>query len=77
VTGKGKELLTESHQGGETYNKWRSYGQSKTANMLMALSLAEKLGPKGLRAFSLHPGGILTNLGDHLDFAAEMADLGM
>ncbi|KAL2832687.1 hypothetical protein BJY01DRAFT_239729 [Aspergillus pseudoustus] len=41
---------------GETYNRWSAYGQSKTANMLMAISLAEKLGAKGLLAYSLHPG---------------------
>lgn len=55
-------------QGGENYNKWHAYGQSKTANMLMALSLAEKLGSKGLRAYSLHPGVIGTHLGDHLEW---------
>ncbi|KAJ5392182.1 hypothetical protein N7509_007672 [Penicillium cosmopolitanum] len=55
--------------GGNTYDKWVAYGQSKTANMLMALSLANKLGIKhGLLAFSLHPGVILTNLGSHLDW---------
>ncbi|KAK3342166.1 hypothetical protein B0T25DRAFT_465405, partial [Lasiosphaeria hispida] len=43
---------------GKTYNPWTAYGQSKTANMLMALSLAEKLGPDGLVAVSLHPGVI-------------------
>ncbi|KAJ5621163.1 hypothetical protein N7510_005147 [Penicillium lagena] len=55
---------------GKTYNKWLAYGQSKTANMLMALSLATKLSVKyGLQAFSLHPGVILTtSLGDHLDW---------
>ncbi|KAK4247047.1 hypothetical protein C7999DRAFT_32520 [Corynascus novoguineensis] len=66
--------------GGNNYNKWHAYGQSKTANMLMAVSLAEKLGNKGLRAFSLHPGVIYTNLGDHVDWeggdyaALQMAD---
>ncbi|KFY22739.1 hypothetical protein V493_06359 [Pseudogymnoascus sp. VKM F-4281 (FW-2241)] len=55
---------------GKTYNKWSAYGQSKTANMLMAISLAEKLGPKHkLLAFSLHPGVIWTNLGSHLDWS--------
>ncbi|KAK3380960.1 hypothetical protein B0H63DRAFT_523698 [Podospora didyma] len=54
---------------GETYDKWMSYGQSKTANMLMAISLAEKLGPKrGLTAVSLHPGVIFsTSLANHMD----------
>ncbi|BCS20892.1 putative short-chain dehydrogenase [Aspergillus puulaauensis] len=43
---------------GETYNKWTAYGQSKTANILLAVSLAEKLGSKDLLAYSLHPGVI-------------------
>ncbi|KAF4972220.1 hypothetical protein FSARC_1172 [Fusarium sarcochroum] len=52
---------------GERYDKWGAYGQSKTANMLFAISLAEKLGVRGLQAYSLHPGAILdTSLGDHL-----------
>ncbi|OOQ90841.1 putative short-chain dehydrogenase [Penicillium brasilianum] len=62
--------------GGKTYNKWVGYGQSKTANMLMALSLAKKLGVKyGLQAYSLHPGQIMTNLGSHLDWNVDMQDL--
>lgn len=36
--------------------------------MLFAISLAEKLGSRGLQAFSLHPGAILgTSLAKHLD----------
>ncbi|KAJ5825922.1 hypothetical protein N7474_003060 [Penicillium riverlandense] len=58
---------------GKTYNKWVAYGQSKTANMLLALSLASKLGVKhGLLAFSLHPGVIGTNLGNHLDWSVDL-----
>lgn len=49
--------------GGKTYDPWRAYGQSKTANMLFAVSLAEKLGSKGLVAVSLYPGNAPTNLG--------------
>ncbi|KAK2033013.1 short-chain dehydrogenase/ reductase [Colletotrichum zoysiae] len=52
---------------GKHYNQWHAYGQSKTANCLMAVSLAEKLGGKGLLSFSLHPGVIYTNLASHLD----------
>lgn len=48
--------------GGETYVPWVAYGQSKTANMLFSLSLAAKLGDRGLLALSLHPGVIKTNL---------------
>lgn len=41
---------------GETYNPWLAYGQSKTANILMAVSLNEKLRKKGVRAYALNPG---------------------
>ncbi|KAL7934364.1 hypothetical protein V8C35DRAFT_302373 [Trichoderma chlorosporum] len=62
-------------ENGKTYNRWQAYGQSKTANMLMAISLAEKLGSRGLTAFSLHPGVISTQLGDHLDFSVALPEL--
>tara|TARA_R110002003_G_scaffold1697_3_gene23464 strand:+ start:671 stop:1642 length:972 start_codon:yes stop_codon:yes gene_type:complete len=45
-----------SFQDGKVYDQWEAYGQSKTANILFSKSLAEKLGSKGLKAFSLHPG---------------------
>ena len=48
----------------------RGYGQSKTANLLFSVSLAEKLGKRGLLAFSLHPGAIFTNGMAVLDFKA-------
>lgn len=42
------------------YAPYIAYGQSKTANALFAVSL-DALGAKhGVRAFSLHPGGIVT-----------------
>jgi NAD(P)-dependent dehydrogenase (short-subunit alcohol dehydrogenase family) len=47
---------------GKTYQKWVAYGQSKTANMLYARQLANRYKSKGLTSFSLHPGGINTNL---------------
>ncbi|KAH8551425.1 short-chain dehydrogenase [Umbelopsis sp. PMI_123] len=47
---------------GKTYQKFVSYGQSKTANMLFARELAKRYKNKGLTTFSLHPGGIATNL---------------
>lgn len=58
-----------------TYNKWVAYGQSKTANMLFSLSLAEKLGTVGLLSFSLHPGVIGTNLASHIDWGNDYAGL--
>ncbi|KAI8576445.1 hypothetical protein K450DRAFT_256779 [Umbelopsis ramanniana AG] len=48
---------------GKAYQKWTAYGQTKTANMLFARELAKRYKSQGLVAFSLHPGGILTNLG--------------
>ncbi|KAI8242329.1 Short-chain dehydrogenase TIC 32 [Colletotrichum sp. SAR 10_99] len=62
---------------GKNYNKWFAYGQSKTANALMALGLADRLGHKGLLAFSLCPGQITTNLASHEadNLAAFIGDL--
>ncbi|KZF26820.1 NAD(P)-binding protein [Xylona heveae TC161] len=53
-------------ENGRDYNKWKGYGQSKTANILFSLALAEKLKSKGLLAYSVYPGGIATNLARHL-----------
>ncbi|RBQ74031.1 hypothetical protein FVER14953_09676 [Fusarium verticillioides] len=62
---------------GELYDQWTAYGQSKTGNMLFSISLAQKLGSRGLQSYSVHPGLILsTGLGTHLDFASMDADLG-
>jgi NAD(P)-dependent dehydrogenase (short-subunit alcohol dehydrogenase family) len=50
----------------DPYDKWLAYGQSKTANSLFALHL-DKLGQDaGVRAFAVHPGGIMTPLQRHL-----------
>ncbi|KAE9377298.1 NAD(P)-binding protein [Stipitochalara longipes BDJ] len=49
-------------QDGKVYNEWEAYAQSKTALILFSHALARKLGPRGLHAFSLHPGSIKSNL---------------
>ncbi|MCS3471425.1 NAD(P)-dependent dehydrogenase (short-subunit alcohol dehydrogenase family) [Pseudomonas sp. JUb42] len=54
------------------YDKWQAYGQSKTANALFAKELDKRGRDQGVRAFSLHPGQILTELGRHLS-PAEIA----
>ncbi|WP_295192637.1 oxidoreductase [uncultured Brevundimonas sp.] len=54
------------------YDKWVAYGQSKTANALFALALDARGAADGVRAFSLHPGQILTPLARHLS-AEEVA----
>lgn len=49
------------------YSAWVAYGQSKTANALFARELARRAAAHGLLSFSVHPGGIITDLGRHLD----------
>lgn len=49
-----------------TYDKWEAYGQSKSANALFALGVDLRERNNGIRAFSVHPGGIFTNLQRHL-----------
>jgi NAD(P)-dependent dehydrogenase (short-subunit alcohol dehydrogenase family) len=48
------------------YDKWAAYGQAKTANVLFAVHLDALARHAGVRAFALHPGGILTPLQRHL-----------
>jgi NAD(P)-dependent dehydrogenase (short-subunit alcohol dehydrogenase family) len=57
------------------YERFVAYGQSKTANVLFAVHLDALGRGQGVRAFSLHPGAILTPLQRHLT-VAEMAELG-
>jgi NAD(P)-dependent dehydrogenase (short-subunit alcohol dehydrogenase family) len=44
------------------YDKWTAYGQSKSANSLFAVELDKRGQKDGVRAFAVHPGGILTDL---------------
>jgi NAD(P)-dependent dehydrogenase (short-subunit alcohol dehydrogenase family) len=44
------------------YDKWAAYGQSKSANSLFAVELDKRGQKDGVRAFAVHPGGILTDL---------------
>src|SRR5580704_2470939 len=44
------------------YDKWVAYGQSKSANSLFAVELDKRGQKDGVRAFAVHPGGILTDL---------------
>jgi NAD(P)-dependent dehydrogenase (short-subunit alcohol dehydrogenase family) len=88
VTGGGARVVSVSsvghHRSGirwddvmfaRDYEKWAAYGQAKTANVLFAVQL-DKLGrDAGVRAFALHPGGIMTPLQRHLP-RAEMVERG-
>jgi NAD(P)-dependent dehydrogenase (short-subunit alcohol dehydrogenase family) len=44
------------------YDKWEAYGQAKTANSLFAVELNRRLEPKGVTAYAVYPGGIMTEL---------------
>jgi NAD(P)-dependent dehydrogenase (short-subunit alcohol dehydrogenase family) len=55
------------------YDKWSAYGQAKTANALFAVHL-DAIGKEfGIRAFSVHPGGIKTPLQRHLTMDEQIA----
>lgn len=49
-----------------SYDRFAAYGQSKTANILYAVELDRRMRDRGVRAFSLHPGAIRTELGRHV-----------
>lgn len=49
------------------YDEWTSYGQSKTANALFAMELDRRMSPKGVQAYAVHPGVIMTELARHLN----------
>jgi NAD(P)-dependent dehydrogenase (short-subunit alcohol dehydrogenase family) len=48
----------------------RLYGRSKTANILFAVGFDARHRDRGVRAAAVHPGGIQTELGRHLDATA-------
>jgi NAD(P)-dependent dehydrogenase (short-subunit alcohol dehydrogenase family) len=48
------------------YDPWLAYGQSKTANALFALELDRRLANRGVSAYSVHPGMIMTELARHM-----------
>ena len=58
-----------------TYEGFAAYGRSKTANVLFAVELDQRLRHRGIRVTALHPGGIMTELLRHtsMDMLQEMA----
>jgi NAD(P)-dependent dehydrogenase (short-subunit alcohol dehydrogenase family) len=55
------------------YDKWSAYGQAKTANALFAVHLDAIGKSSGVRAFSVHPGGIKTPLQRYLTMDEQIA----
>ena len=58
-----------------SYDKWKSYGQSKTAASLLAIEISSRMKDEGIKTYSVHPGGIFTPLQRHLE-KEEMIALG-
>jgi NAD(P)-dependent dehydrogenase (short-subunit alcohol dehydrogenase family) len=52
------------------YHEWAAYGQSKTASVWTSNEINRRYGSKGLHAFSVHPGGIMTDLQRHMSAEA-------
>lgn len=44
------------------YDPWVAYGQSKSADALFAVGLDARAASRGVHSFSVHPGGIMTEL---------------
>jgi NAD(P)-dependent dehydrogenase (short-subunit alcohol dehydrogenase family) len=49
------------------YDPFVAYGRSKTANILFAVAFDRRHRERGVRAAAVHPGGIQTELGRHVD----------
>jgi NAD(P)-dependent dehydrogenase (short-subunit alcohol dehydrogenase family) len=61
------------------YSTWRSYGESKLANILHAEALTRRYAGTGVVANSLHPGGVRTGFakdGDTSGLTARLVELG-
>jgi retinol dehydrogenase-12 len=53
----------------ETYKPWNAYAISKIANIYFTIELQRRFGSEGLRAYSLHPGGVATGLQRHISIS--------
>jgi NAD(P)-dependent dehydrogenase (short-subunit alcohol dehydrogenase family) len=62
----GQVDLSDPNFSKRPYDKWAAYGQSKSANSLFAVELDKRGQEHGIRAFAVHPGGILTDLIRHM-----------
>lgn len=67
--------LDDIHFEHREYDKWKAYGQAKSANALFSLGLHLRHGSEGITANAVHPGGIMTGLQKNLA-TEEMRALG-
>ncbi|MEO1101206.1 MAG: oxidoreductase [Pseudomonadota bacterium] len=72
---RGGILWDDIHFENTEYEKWTAYAQAKSANALFAMGVDARGRDHGIRAFSVHPGGIFTPLQRHLP-DEEMVALG-
>jgi NAD(P)-dependent dehydrogenase (short-subunit alcohol dehydrogenase family) len=70
----GPVVFDDIHCERRAYDKWEAYGQAKTANVLFSVELDKRYGPEGIHAYGVHPGGIMTELGRHLE-ESDIAEL--
>ena len=73
LANKSSGIIWDDINGEKNYNKWLSYGQSKTANILFARQFNKLYANEGIHAYSLHPGVIRTNLGKHIPIEEQRA----
>ena len=55
-------MFDDIHFDNREYEPWAAYGQSKTANVLLAVEATRRWAGDGIFANALMPGGIMTNL---------------
>ena len=60
-------VFDDVHFGERAYDPWLAYGQSKTANILLAVEAHQRWSHEGITANAVHPGAIFeTNLSRHM-----------
>ena len=59
-------VFDDLHFAHRAYDPWQAYGQSKTANVLLAVEATRRWADDGIVANALMPGGIMTNLQRHV-----------
>ncbi|MBV9604357.1 MAG: SDR family NAD(P)-dependent oxidoreductase [Solirubrobacterales bacterium] len=60
-------VFDDVHFDQRPYDPWLAYGQSKTANVLLAVEAHRRWSPEGITANAVHPGAIYeTNLSRHM-----------
>jgi NAD(P)-dependent dehydrogenase (short-subunit alcohol dehydrogenase family) len=62
--------LDDPHFERTPYDPFVAYGRSKTANVLFSVAFDARHRGRGVRSAAVHPGGIQTELGRHLDATA-------